>query len=283
MFPFATIQSKVLDNVAGTVRCVLAEQQLSQAGDVQRQFLAMRSSIGAFLRGVGVPSSVAPIVCPNEGTPEATIESLQRRAPRAFEAWKLAFDENCAEYAVAERRTANLSVAANPGAEAFAQWIRPLLRGRVLDIGCGPQPVPIYLETYPPTWCAGIDPLPPFTEHPFVFRRAFCEVIPWPDACFESVTCATSLDHVFDLDRALDEIVRVLAPGGLFLLWVAFVPGSIPYEVDRVVERLDRFHLFHFDRSWFYPMILRRFEILEDWDLNGQSHFICLRPLSQGP
>ena len=206
------------------------------------------------------------------------LESMQRRAPAAFEAWRMAFEEARAEYANLEQHRNSLSVPSNLGAEDFSLWARPWLRGRVLDIGCGPQSVPVYLETHSPALCAGIDPLPPFERHPFIFREAFCEAIPWPDASFEVAICATSLDHVFDLDRSLDEIRRVLVPGGIFLLWVAFIEGSAAYELDRVCARLDRFHLFHFDRSWFYPLMLQRFEILEDWQLDSQSHFICLRP-----
>jgi|LauGreDrversion4_2_1035121.scaffolds.fasta_scaffold29516_3 SAM-dependent methyltransferase len=248
--------------------------------DRRRWALSVRSSLGAMLRAAAPPEGFPPVAAPDDRSIEAVLESLRTRAPRAFEVWREAFEENREEYAVAERRCASLSVPSNPGAEAFAEWVQPLLRGRVLDVGCGPQPVPVYLERHPPEWCAGIDPLPPFDEHPFVFRRALCEAIPWPDRCFESVVCATSLDHVLDLDRSLDEVCRVLVPGGLFLLWVAFVPGSVRYDLDRVTERLDRFHLFHFDRPWFYPLILRRFEIIEDWALDSQSRFLCLRPLS---
>lgn len=257
----------------------LAQDRHATALERQRSALALRASIGALLAAREAPEAVPAIVGPLEHSPEAVLETFRRRAPAAFAAWMLAFEENKAEYAVADRRHASLSVASNPGAEAFAQWVRPWLRGRVLDIGCGPQPVPVYLESYPPRRCAGIDPLPPHEEHPFIFRRAFCESIPWPDGCFETVTCATSLDHVFDLDRALDDIRRVLVPGGILLLWVGFVEGAAAYDVDRVSDRLDRFHLFHFDRPWFYPMVLRRFEILEDWAFDSQSHFLCLRPM----
>jgi ubiquinone/menaquinone biosynthesis C-methylase UbiE len=44
------------------------------------------------------------------------------------------------------------------------------------------------------------------------------EAIPFPDGHFDVVSSFNSLDHVDDLDRTVAEIVRVLRPGGRFLL-----------------------------------------------------------------
>lgn len=264
------------------IGAAMSEHQAVASKETTRQLLMLRASIAAMIRrSMPEPPSVGAMVAPVEVPVAGVLEWMRARSSAAFEAWQQAFEENRSEYTSPELRASSLSVASNPGAEGFAVWVRTWLHGRVLDIGCGPQAVPVYLETHPPERCAGIDPLPPFDRHPFVFREAFCESIPWPDDSFEVVTCATSLDHVFDLDRSLDEICRVLVPGGVFLLWVAFIDGAAPYDVDRVTTRLDRFHLFHFDRPWFYPLVLRRFEILEDWAFDSQSHFICLRPLGR--
>jgi SAM-dependent methyltransferase len=263
------------------IGAALSEHQAAASKQTTRQLLMLRASIAAMIRrSMPEPPSIGAMVAPVEIPVAGVLEWMRARSPAAFEAWRQAFEEARLGYKSPDLRANSLSVASNPGAEGFAVWARTWLHGRVLDIGCGPQAVPVYLETHPSELCAGIDPLPPFDCHPFVFREAFCESIPWPDASFEVVTCATSLDHVFDLDRSLDEIRRVLVPGGVFLLWVAFVDEAAPYDVDRVTTRLDRFHLFHFDRPWFYPLMLRRFEILEDWAFDGQSHFICLRPTS---
>jgi SAM-dependent methyltransferase len=265
------------------LKVTMADHRAATVQDVSRQMLSVRASLAAMIRESQSPhGEQLPLKEPVETKVTEVLEWMRRRAPAAFEAWKQAFEENRSEYASTERRANSLSVRSNPGAEGFSMWARPWLRGRVLDIGCGPQAVPVYLESHPAALCAGIDPLPPFVRHPFIFREAFCEAIPWPDGSFEVVTCATSLDHVFDLDRSLHEICRVLVPGGLFLVWVAFIEGAAPYDLDRVRERLDRFHLFHFDRPWFYPLMLQRFEILEDWSFDSQSHFLCLRPLHRG-
>ena len=55
-------------------------------------------------------------------------------------------------------------------------------------------------------------------RHDMAYVAAPAEAIPFPDGHFDVVTSFNSLDHVDDLNRAICEIVRVLAPGGLFLL-----------------------------------------------------------------
>jgi 2-polyprenyl-6-hydroxyphenyl methylase/3-demethylubiquinone-9 3-methyltransferase len=43
------------------------------------------------------------------------------------------------------------------------------------------------------------------------------EALPLPDAAFDIVVSCDSLEHVSDLGQVLDEVARVLKPGGLFL------------------------------------------------------------------
>ncbi|MEM9010774.1 MAG: bifunctional 2-polyprenyl-6-hydroxyphenol methylase/3-demethylubiquinol 3-O-methyltransferase UbiG [Pseudomonadota bacterium] len=43
------------------------------------------------------------------------------------------------------------------------------------------------------------------------------EALPYPDSAFDMVACVDVLEHVADLDKVLDEIARVLRPGGVFL------------------------------------------------------------------
>jgi 2-polyprenyl-6-hydroxyphenyl methylase/3-demethylubiquinone-9 3-methyltransferase len=49
------------------------------------------------------------------------------------------------------------------------------------------------------------------------YRVGGGEAIPLPDQSADCVVCVDVLEHVADLDRVLDEIARVLRPGGLFL------------------------------------------------------------------
>lgn len=43
------------------------------------------------------------------------------------------------------------------------------------------------------------------------------EALPYDDNTFDAVACVDVLEHVSDLQRVLDEVARVLKPGGLFL------------------------------------------------------------------
>ena len=92
----------------------------------------------------------------------------------------------------------------------------------ILDIGCGPCGS---LE-----WASearlrvGLDPLADqyrelgTDEHAMSYASAPSERIPFPDAHFDVVASFNSLDHVDDLEQTVAEIIRVLRPGGTFLL-----------------------------------------------------------------
>lgn len=54
-------------------------------------------------------------------------------------------------------------------------------------------------------------------EERSVFRVGSVESLPWPDESLDMVTCQTLLIHVADMQEAIEEMTRVLRPGGLFL------------------------------------------------------------------
>jgi len=94
-----------------------------------------------------------------------------------------------------------------PNARYF-QALQLHILGKVLDVGCGPYAIPLYLQDYPTQLISSIDPLEPFETHPFEFVRGFAEFLPWNDSTFDVVIAATTLDHVIALDVALSEIRR---------------------------------------------------------------------------
>lgn len=118
---------------------------------------------------------------------------------------------------------------------------------RILDIGCGPRGS---LE-----WATeaarrvGLDPLADryrelgIDEHAMEYWSAPAESIPVPDESFDIVSTLNSLDHVDDLRRTLDEITRILVPGGSFLVEVEFGhrrTDTEPIEIPRdLVESLQ--------------------------------------------
>ncbi len=117
----------------------------------------------------------------------------------------------------------------------------------------------------------------PFEPHPFEFARGFAEFLPWQDSTFDVVIAATSLDHVLGLDLARSEIVRVLKPKGMFLVWEAFIEGSKPYDPsDADWKAADTLHLFHFDEGWFEEYWGNSFRVVEKIDVDGLSYFYAM-------
>lgn len=200
-------------------------------------------------------------------------ELLASRFPNAFPIWMELFENARAEY---ERSPLeSLSVEGNPGASAFKEFLSVYAHGSILDIGCGPQRLPVYLKNVSADRIAGIDPLIGDEKRDFEFVQSHAEFLPWPDGEFDIVTAATSLDHVLSLDLALSEIWRVLRPGGYFILWVGFVHGAPAYDPSGPIKPIDQYHLFHFDRPWFLRAMSRNFDMVEEFSFDVQSHFYC--------
>jgi 2-polyprenyl-3-methyl-5-hydroxy-6-metoxy-1,4-benzoquinol methylase len=93
---------------------------------------------------------------------------------------------------------------------------------RMLDVGCGPRGS---LE-----WATGaverqgLDPLADSyrelgtDSHAMSYVATGAEHIPFPDGHFDVVSTINSLDHVEDLDATIEELKRVVRPGGELLL-----------------------------------------------------------------
>ena len=195
-----------------------------------------------------------PILKPSVATLEASFREMERRAPHAWPIFKRALDEGTREYQGFP--VGHCSVEGAVEAERFGLFLRRYLRGFVLDVGCGPQPVPVYLRDCPLERICGIDPISTAKDHPFLFMPAVCEDIPWQDGSFDVVCSGTTLDHFFLLDVALHEIRRVLRPGGFFVAWISEIPGSPRYDPYlENIQPADQEHLFHIDREWFLPVM----------------------------
>jgi 2-polyprenyl-6-hydroxyphenyl methylase/3-demethylubiquinone-9 3-methyltransferase len=76
------------------------------------------------------------------------------------------------------------------------------------------------------------------------YRVGSGEAIPLADGSVDCVVCVDVLEHVADIDRVLDEIVRVLKPDGLFLFdtinrtrLAAFVIVHLGESVLRLLPR----------------------------------------------
>lgn len=250
----------------------LAERERASLPAEISSFLLKRFLESAPLEDGHAPE---PHACP---TLEEGLARLRQKAPRSFDLWQGTF---AAGEEVYEGLPVNsCSVAGHGMAESFRWFVRSFVTGPVLDVGCGPQPKPLYLQDVPDRLIAGLDPLSASENlHPFVFAQGLGEFLPWDDGAFQSVVIATSLDHVFLLDRSLEEVKRALRPGGVFLNWVAFVPGSVPYDpFDPAMQPVDHFHLFHFDQPWYEELLSRYFEKQHSIHLNGSSFYAWRTP-----
>ena len=106
----------------------------------------------------------------------------------------------------------------------------------------------------------GLDPLVEryrsfgIDRHSARYVNAPAENIPYPDGYFDVVTSINSLDHVNDVDAAMREMIRVVAPGGLILLVVEIhpkptiaephaLPWSLAQRFEPAVRIIEERHL----------------------------------------
>jgi SAM-dependent methyltransferase len=193
---------------------------------------------------------------------EDKFDALRQLHPSAFEVWQQLFEAGRLEYERAPQQ--NLSVQGHADAEVFRAFIAPYMYGSILDVGCGPQALPVYLRGFQLDRVAGLDPLPGAAERRFEFRQGIAEFLPWADSQFDVVLFATSLDHVLSLEKTLEEVHRVLRPGGKCIVWAGLIPGSAPYRPDiEPVKAVDEYHLFHLSEETLIAAFASRFELLE--------------------
>ena len=89
---------------------------------------------------------------------------------------------------------------------------------RVLDVYCGSRP---YDDLFPAgAECVGLD----LVGSPYgVADLVTDDFLPFPDASFDLVTCIEAFHYVDDPQRGVQEIGRVLRPGGTAILTVPLV------------------------------------------------------------
>lgn len=123
--------------------------------------------------------------------------------------------------------------------EIFRNWFGSLPSGPidVLDVGGRIQPYRSLLEGRVRRYVA-IDLLPT----PLVHALARGEQIPFREGSFDLVICTQVLEYVAEPQRVIDEIYRVLKPGGKLVM---SVPSVAPRDADQECWR-------------FLPAMLRR-------------------------
>jgi SAM-dependent methyltransferase len=96
------------------------------------------------------------------------------------------------------------------------------MKGSLLDFGCGTKP---YRSLLSVSEYIGIDIVNPAHANDTTQVDVFYDgaTLPYGDGTFDSVFSTEVITHVFNPERTLAELNRVMKPGGSFLLTVPFV------------------------------------------------------------
>ena len=194
-------------------------------------------------------SHVWPLLPPDDRTKSSlwrTWEQLQENGVVSYEADPLH----------------NLSVGKRKDCANFARFCG--YHGVVLDVGCGPQDWPAYLDADSPARFVGIDPLASDVPTRLLKVRALAEFLPFREGVFDQVIFATTLDHFVDPTAALAEANRVCRAGGTIEIWFGHKRSDAPrpatspewYRRLRTPEGADdQFHIKRLDMDRFFELI----------------------------
>lgn len=131
----------------------------------------------------------------------------------------------------------------------LVELVAPSASGRLLDVATGGGHVALALAPHTEATVACDLTLAMLVEaRRFITERGFprveycvadAEHLPFAEAGFSAVTCRIAFHHVPDVERAVGEVHRVLAPGGCFGFVDSMVPDD-PHLADFLnhVERL---------------------------------------------
>lgn len=116
------------------------------------------------------------------------------------------------------------------------------VHGKVLDVGCGTG---VLHDLYPNLDIIGIDVSSGMLAyHKGKHKLASAEDIPYAAGRFDSVVCRSVLHHLPSPEKALEEIKRVLKPGGTFVAWETN-KGAVAHAVRSVTQHGDHFSEYH--------------------------------------
>jgi SAM-dependent methyltransferase len=132
----------------------------------------------------------------------------------------------------------------------------PVLTGKLMDFGCGSKP---YRSLFQVTEYIGVDfenpGHPHLNEQIDIFYDG--KHIPFVDETFDSIFCSEVFEHVFNLDEVLEELNRVLKPGGQILVTCPF--AICEHEAPNDFARYSSFGLKHlFGKHGFETVELRK-------------------------
>jgi ubiquinone/menaquinone biosynthesis C-methylase UbiE len=147
--------------------------------------------------------------------------------------------------------------AVRDSAEVLAEKVefaKPQPQELVLDVACGPGAFVLAIAPRV-SFVTGIDLTPEMLRRArqfqaekqianAVFACADADHIPFPDACFDLVSCQHAFHHITKPEPVLQEMIRVTKPQGRLLILDPLAPESdTKFELFNRIERLrDRSH-----------------------------------------
>jgi len=113
-----------------------------------------------------------------------------------------------------------------------------LAQGSLLDFGCGSKPYKKYFTNVDKYVGLEYDNGDLSKSHSadIVYSG---NVLPFNNEHFDSVLATEVIEHIFNLDAMLDEIYRVIKPGGYFFITIPFIFGE--HEVPNDYGRYTRY------------------------------------------
>lgn len=107
-------------------------------------------------------------------------------------------------------------------------------KSRILDLGVGVLRSPTYLKNIPTRNIIGLD----IFDTNFRGNVVICasEFLPLADCIFDVAVFASTIDHVFDWKRSLEEAARVLKADGVMFFWNHFRSLANTYRGTRGSE-----------------------------------------------
>ena len=144
-----------------------------------------------------------------------------------------------------------------------AQFLGP---GTVLDLGCG---IGHSYAVLAPRRTIGVDIDPgALSGQERETHVADMRALPFADSSFASVLAVQSIEHVPDPEPVLDEVVRVLAPGGAA---VFVTPNRLTFA--RPDEIVDPYHYVEYDAAQLAALCASRFDRVAMHGLFGSARY----------
>lgn len=102
--------------------------------------------------------------------------------------------------------------------QVLLKFFSPAANKKLLDVGCGKgRFARVFREHDPATLISGLDISEQMLRHvpPGIDKiSGLMTELPFGDSTFDGVYATESLEHAVDIERAIDEMCRVLRPGG---------------------------------------------------------------------